>query len=78
MQKLDLTMQDAPKYSNLDRWQSTYKSNFQVTDNITVTPALFYLSRPFGQQTGSSASTGGAGADTFSTLGGLVLTTFKF
>ena len=52
--------------------------DFQVTDNITVTPALFYLSRPFGQQTGSSASTGGAGADTFSTLGGLVLTTFKF
>ena len=29
--------------------------DFQVTDNITVTPALFYLSRPFGQQTGSSA-----------------------
>jgi carbohydrate-selective porin OprB len=52
--------------------------DFQVTDNITVTPALFYLSRPFGQQTGSSASTGGDGADTFSTLGGLVLTTFKF
>ena len=52
--------------------------DFQVTDNITVTPALFYLSRPFGQQTGSSASTGGTGADTFSTLGGLVLTTFKF
>jgi hypothetical protein len=52
--------------------------DFQVTDNITVTPALFYLSRPFGQETGSSYKTGGAGADTFSTLGGLVQTTFKF
>ena len=52
--------------------------DFQVTDNITVTPALFYLSRPFGEKTGSSSSYGGAGADTFSTLGGLVLTTFKF
>ena len=52
--------------------------DFQVTDNITVTPALFYLSRPFGQETGSSFKTGGAGADTFSTLGGLVQTTFKF
>ncbi len=52
--------------------------DFQVTDNITVTPALFYLSRPFGQETGDSASKGGAGADQFNTFGGLVLTTFKF
>ena len=52
--------------------------DFQVTDNITVTPAVFYLSRPFGQETGSSYKTGGKGADTFSTLGGLVKTTFKF
>ncbi|QNI76613.1 iron uptake porin [Synechococcus sp. MVIR-18-1] len=52
--------------------------DFQVTDNITVTPALFYLSRPFGQRTGESGEYGGTGADTFSTLGGLVLTTFKF
>ena len=51
---------------------------FQVTDNISVTPAVFYLSRPFGQQTGSSASTGGAGADNFGTFGGLVKTSFKF
>ena len=51
---------------------------FQVTDNISVTPAIFYLSRPFGQDTGSSASTGGKGADTFGTFGGLVKTSFKF
>jgi hypothetical protein len=52
--------------------------DFQVTDNISVTPALFYLSRPFGQQTGDGPTTGGTGAKTFSTLGGLVTTTFKF
>ena len=51
---------------------------FQVTDNISVTPAVFYLSRPFGQETGSDAEHGGAGADTFGTFGGLVQTTFKF
>jgi hypothetical protein len=52
--------------------------DFQVTDNISVTPALFYLSRPFGQNTGKDAKNGGLGADNFSTLGGLVTTTFKF
>jgi hypothetical protein len=52
--------------------------DFQVTDNISVTPALFYLSRPFGQQTGNNFLTGGKDADRFSTLGGLVTTTFKF
>ncbi|MGC6483380.1 MAG: iron uptake porin, partial [Synechococcus sp.] len=52
--------------------------DFQVTDNITVTPAVFYLSRPFGQLTGSSAETGGLGADQFNTLGALVQTSFKF
>ena len=52
--------------------------DFQVTDNISVTPALFYLSRPFGQETGDGPKTGGTGAKTFSTLGGLVTTTFKF
>lgn len=51
---------------------------FQVTDNISVTPAVFYLSRPFGQETGSDAEHGGAGADTFGTFGALVQTTFKF
>ncbi|QEY32212.1 porin [Synechococcus sp. RSCCF101] len=51
---------------------------FRVTDNIAVTPALFYLSRPFGQETGSSAETGGVGTDSFGTLGYLVRTTFRF
>ena len=64
-------------------WEWWYK--FQVTDNISVTPALFYLSRPLGQAT--SALDGGLGRDgeptgdrdnTFSNFGGLVKTTFKF
>ncbi|MFZ0406679.1 MAG: iron uptake porin [Cyanobium sp.] len=42
----------------------------QATDHITVTPALFYLSRPEGQFTPSGQS--------FNNLGGLIKTTFKF
>jgi hypothetical protein len=49
-------------------WEWWYK--FQVTDNITVTPALIYLSRPFGQVTPAGES--------FSQFGGLVKTTFRF
>jgi hypothetical protein len=48
-------------------WEWWYK--FQVTDNISVTPALFYLSRPLG-----SVNQG----NTFNQFGGLVKTTFKF
>ena len=64
-------------------WEWWYK--FQVTDNISVTPALFYLSRPLGQ--GTAALSGGFGPsgdpvgdrdDTFSNFGGLIKTTFKF
>ncbi|NQV10790.1 MAG: iron uptake porin [Cyanobacteria bacterium] len=49
-------------------WEWWYK--FQVTDNISVTPAIFYLSRPLGQSTGSDNS--------FDVFGGLIQTTFKF
>ncbi len=49
-------------------WEWWYK--FQVTDNISVTPAIFYLSRPLGQLTGPD--------QTFSVFGGLVQTTFRF
>ena len=66
---------DTPDDGNM-AFELWYK--FQVTDNISVTPAVFYLSRPFGQETGSDAEHGGAGADTFGTFGGLLLTTFKF
>jgi hypothetical protein len=50
-------------------WEWWYK--FQVTDNISITPAIFYLSRPLGQLTGPSDQS-------FSVFGGLVQTTFKF
>ena len=44
---------------------------FQVTDNISVTPAIFYFTRPLGEQTGSDE-------DEFTNFGALVKTTFKF
>ncbi len=48
-------------------WEWWYM--FQVTDNISVTPALFYLSRPLGTLTQGVS---------FNQFGGLVKTTFKF
>ena len=54
----------------------------QVTDNIAVTPAIFYLSRPFGGLTGTAANYGGLQSGTanpsFGTLGYLLKTTFRF
>ena len=48
--------------------------SFQVTDNIQITPAIYWLSRPFGDDTqnvnGDYKSLG--------VLGGLIQTTFKF
>ncbi|MEI6359724.1 MAG: iron uptake porin [Synechococcus sp. ELA619] len=53
-------------------WEWWYK--FQVTDNISVTPALFYLSNPSSAGVNASATTNiGANA-----LGGLVMAQFKF
>jgi hypothetical protein len=49
-------------------WEWWYK--FQVTDNITVTPALIYLSRPLGMTTPQGES--------FSQFGGLIKTSFRF
>ncbi|MFM7641043.1 MAG: iron uptake porin [Cyanobium sp.] len=49
-------------------WEWWYK--FQVTDNIAVTPALFYLSRPLGADTPDGRS--------FHQLGGLIKTSFSF
>ncbi|WP_036931340.1 carbohydrate porin, partial [Prochlorococcus sp. MIT 0702] len=53
---------------------------FQVTDNISVTPAVYYLSRPLGDTTDPADPLfgGGRSDDTFSNFGGLVRTTFKF
>ena len=49
-------------------WEWWYQ--FQVTDSISITPALFYLSRPLGQET--------PGGRRFQQLGGLVMTSFSF
>ncbi|WP_216904926.1 iron uptake porin, partial [Synechococcus sp. CCY 9618] len=50
-------------------WEWWYK--FQITDNISVTPAIYYLSAPLGQfQKGND--------DSFNNFGGLIKTTFKF
>ena len=59
-------------------WEFWYK--FQVTDNISVTPAIYYLSRPYGDLTdgGGNILGGDRGNDTFNNFGGLVKTTFKF
>jgi hypothetical protein len=63
-------------------WEWWYQ--FQVTDNISVTPAIYYLSRPYGDLTnGQSRAFGGDrqnnGSDSqFNNFGGLLKTTFKF
>ena len=49
-------------------WEWWYK--VQVTDNIAVSPALFYLSRPFGGAIPAGES--------FNQLGGLIKTSFSF
>ncbi|MFZ9148217.1 iron uptake porin [Vulcanococcus sp.] len=49
-------------------WEGWY--SFQVSDNLAVTPALFYLSRPQGGVTPSNQS--------FNQLGALIKTTFRF
>jgi carbohydrate-selective porin OprB len=59
---------DVNTYDGNYAWEWYYK--FQVSDNIAVTPAIFYLSRPQGQATGNSSS-----LDSF---GYLIQTTFKF
>jgi hypothetical protein len=54
-------------------WEWWYK--FQVTDNISVTPAIFYLSQYMGE-VGKGELTGGGKSIT--NFGGIIKTTFKF
>ena len=56
-------------------WEWWYK--FQVTDNISVTPALYYLSQAAGQL-GKTNFTTGAGNVSVNNFGGVIKTTFKF
>ncbi|MCP9915729.1 iron uptake porin [Cyanobium sp. ATX 6F1] len=62
-----LTGGDSPADGNYV-WEAWYK--VQVSDAISITPALFYLSRPLGQTTAPGAS--------FHQLGGLIKTSFNF
>jgi hypothetical protein len=64
-------------------WEWWYQ--FQVTDNISVTPALYYLSRPYGDLTNGQSDGFGFGGNRannrnnqFNNFGGLLKTTFKF
>jgi hypothetical protein len=54
-------------------WEWWY--SLQVTDTITVTPSIFYLSNMLGQVAKRES---GNGAASLSDFGGLVKTTFKF
>ncbi len=54
-------------------WEWWYK--FQVTDNISVTPAIYYLSQAAGQVGKGDGTTGPLTVNNF---GGLIKTTFKF
>ena len=57
-------------------WEWWYK--FQVTDNISVTPAIYYLSNPLGNVGYIiNQGTGDSGA-ALTNFGGIVKTTFKF
>jgi hypothetical protein len=62
-------------------WEWWYQ--FQVTDNISVTPAIYYLSRPYGDITNGQDRTFGGNRNNnrnnqFNNFGGLLKTTFKF
>jgi len=74
---------DIETYDGNYAFEVYYK--FQVTDNIAVTPSLFWLSRPRGALSSAASSAATVISDpTFSdgeglgTLGGLIQTTFRF
>ena len=56
-------VEDTPGYA----WELFYK--FQVTDNITVTPAVTWLTKPFSNNTE---------LDEVDAVSGIIKTTFKF
>ena len=64
------TAQSGGGSPNDANWLWEWWYSFQVTDNISITPALFYLSRPMGQET--------PGGQSFNQLGALIKTQFTF
>ena len=66
----------APQDGNY-AWEWWYK--FQVTDHISVTPAIFYLSNPTGQTGFTQAQAANLStSNALNNFGGLIKTTFKF
>jgi len=61
---------DSPNGPNDGNFAFEWWYKFQVSNNISITPAIFYLSRPLGQYT--------ANGETNNAFGGLVQTQFKF
>ena len=57
-------------------WEWWYK--FQVSDAISITPALFYLSNPYGQINSVIGEQAGINHASFNNLGVLVKTSFRF
>jgi len=63
------------QYQNDSNWMWEWWYKFQVTDNISVTPAVYYISRYAGE---SSAEFGNGSGTNVNVFGGLLKTTFKF
>jgi len=61
---------DSPNGPNDGNYAFEWWYKFQVSNNISITPAIFYLSRPNGQYTANGESN--------NAFGGLVQTQFKF
>jgi hypothetical protein len=54
-------------------------ASFQVTDNIQITPSVFWMSRPLGHYTANlSGDQDQNGASTFGIFGGLIQSVFRF
>ena len=54
-------------------------ASFQVTDNIQITPSVFWMSRPLGHYTANlSGDQDQDGASTFGIFGGLIQSVFRF
>jgi len=77
MHSLRATRQNNVTSSNDGNWAWEWWYKFQVTDNISVTPGFFYLSRPMGANTPVNNAAGTANGF-FNSFGYLVKTTFKF
>jgi len=63
-------------YDSNYMWEWWYK--FQVTDNISITPAIYYISNYDGQLGQINRTTGSTSGAADNLFGGLLKTTFKF